>query len=444
MEEMFWDRTNKLIRERGYTQDTLSIKCKFRIRRIGNLSGRNTLPKADEVVKIAQALGVTAEYLITGKTNNNINIETLKLAQNISNLLPQDKEEIMLLVKHKLKPKKILYPSIDSVPKMGWSPDTELIKLEYYDVKKDEPLVLFEDSSTRVTREYPRDRLKGNPSDYFFIKVNGYSLPNDDEPKFEIDDGDNILLRYTREPKDRELMLILYDGCSTLKWLKKAEKGWVLISGIDQTLVSSNEFEVQGLFYRNLRSFAPPYGINISETDVTRKPKDNYIIPLTSSHSETSEPKPAYTTHKKVDNVVFLDHGTVEIPLVGSTAAGKSINFGDLDPDPTTRPWAADLIKGNPMDYYCVLVKGDSMSLADIKDGDYALLRHTNDAKHGEIMLVRDRDSSTLKRIKFVNTNGNKEAYICWEDGSNQTEKLGRNHEIQGKLEAIERRARKA
>jgi SOS-response transcriptional repressor LexA len=141
-------------------------------------------------------------------------------------------------------------------------------------------------------------------------------------------------------------------------------------------------------------------------------------------------------------NVIYLDKAAIEeIPLLGSTAAGRPINFGDLDPDPPTRPWAADLIRGDPDNYYCVLIRGDSMTQADIKDGDYALLRRADGAENGEIMLVRHDNSSTLKRIKVTEGKGGREeTYICWEDGSGHTEKLGGNHEIQGRLVAIERK----
>jgi SOS-response transcriptional repressor LexA len=140
--------------------------------------------------------------------------------------------------------------------------------------------------------------------------------------------------------------------------------------------------------------------------------------------------------------VKFFDLGVIEIPLVGSTAAGEPIDFGDLDPNPATRPWAAPLIKGNKKHYYCVRVRGTSMTGADIQDGDFALLKRAKDAENGEIMLIRHDDSSTLKRIKITEDEwGKKEVYICWEDGSGQRVKLDEEgHEIQGKLIAIERK----
>jgi len=161
------------------------------------------------------------------------------------------------------------------------------------------------------------------------------------------------------------------------------------------------------------------------------------------------EPEPAYLPditsisirEEVIDNVVFHEWGVIEIPLLGSTAAGQPIDFGDIDPSPTTRPWAASLIQGPADNYYCVTVRGESMTEADIKDGDHALLRHAQSPKNGEIMLVRHDNSSTLKRIKVVEGKDGEEVYICWEDGSKRREKLkGEGYEIQGLLVAIERK----
>jgi repressor LexA len=162
------------------------------------------------------------------------------------------------------------------------------------------------------------------------------------------------------------------------------------------------------------------------------------------------EPEPAYIPvitsipirKEVIDNVIYHEWGVIEVPLLGSTAAGHPIDFGDLDPDPPSRPWAADLIRGDPKNYYCVLVRGTSMTEADIKDGDYALLRRTEGAESGEIMLVRHDNSSTLKRIKVMKgAGGREETYACWEDGSGHEVRLeGEGYEIQGKLVAIERK----
>jgi transcriptional regulator with XRE-family HTH domain len=70
----FWTRTNTLLKQRGYTQRSLALKCGFAGRRIESLSTAGRLPAADESVKIAQALGVSVEYLVTGKESDNSTI----------------------------------------------------------------------------------------------------------------------------------------------------------------------------------------------------------------------------------------------------------------------------------------------------------------------------------------------------------------------------------
>ena len=61
-----WNRINSLIKDKGTTQIALSVQCEFNARRIQNLSGANRLPDAVEITKIAEALGTTVEYLVTG------------------------------------------------------------------------------------------------------------------------------------------------------------------------------------------------------------------------------------------------------------------------------------------------------------------------------------------------------------------------------------------
>ena len=61
-----WKRVNTLIKIRNTTQSALSTKCGFSQRRIQNLSGTNRPPDAVEITKIAEALGTSVEYLVTG------------------------------------------------------------------------------------------------------------------------------------------------------------------------------------------------------------------------------------------------------------------------------------------------------------------------------------------------------------------------------------------
>lgn len=63
----FWYRVNQLIKSKNTTQAGLSLDCGFNQRRIQNLSASSRAPDVFEAYKIAQALDVSVEYLVTGK-----------------------------------------------------------------------------------------------------------------------------------------------------------------------------------------------------------------------------------------------------------------------------------------------------------------------------------------------------------------------------------------
>lgn len=83
------------------------------------------------------------------------------------------------------------------------------------------------------------------------------------------------------------------------------------------------------------------------------------------------------------------------LPLLGRIAAGrpieaitdqKEINFSDLLLGP---------------DRYALKVKGDSMIDAGIYDGDLIIIRHTESATNGDIVVALiDGEEVTLKRLK--------------------------------------------
>ncbi|MEO5586964.1 MAG: transcriptional repressor LexA [Novosphingobium sp.] len=89
----------------------------------------------------------------------------------------------------------------------------------------------------------------------------------------------------------------------------------------------------------------------------------------------------------------------IEIPLHGRIAAGVPIEA--LESDRMLSVPAALL---GPGEHYALEVSGDSMIDAGILDGDYALIRRTDVARDGEIIvaLVRDEEA-TLKYMRREN-----------------------------------------
>jgi len=89
----------------------------------------------------------------------------------------------------------------------------------------------------------------------------------------------------------------------------------------------------------------------------------------------------------------------IEIPLHGRIAAGVPIEALESD---RMLPVPAALLGAG--DHYALEVSGDSMIEAGIFDGDYALVRRTDTARDGEIVvaLVRNEEA-TLKYLRREN-----------------------------------------
>lgn len=63
----FWNRVKALIKENKITQEILANKAGISFNNLKQQIFYNRYPTVDEGVKIAQILGTTVEYLVTGK-----------------------------------------------------------------------------------------------------------------------------------------------------------------------------------------------------------------------------------------------------------------------------------------------------------------------------------------------------------------------------------------
>jgi repressor LexA len=113
-----------------------------------------------------------------------------------------------------------------------------------------------------------------------------------------------------------------------------------------------------------------------------RQPATDTVVPIAPPRAR---PEPA--------------NDVIEIPLHGRIAAGVPIEALESD---RTLPVPAALL--GPGDHYALEVSGDSMVEAGILDGDYALVKRTDTARDGEIVvaLVRDEEA-TLKYLRREN-----------------------------------------
>lgn len=93
---------------------------------------------------------------------------------------------------------------------------------------------------------------------------------------------------------------------------------------------------------------------------------------------------------------VPANDSVIELPLHGRIAAGTPIEALEGQ---STLPVPAALL--GPGEHYALEVAGDSMIEAGILDGDYALIRRTETARDGEIVVALIEDAeATLKYFR--------------------------------------------
>jgi len=124
---------------------------------------------------------------------------------------------------------------------------------------------------------------------------------------------------------------------------------------------------------------------------------------------------------------------TMEIPLHGRIAAGTPI---EALQGTDTLPVPAALL--GPGEHYALEVAGDSMVEVGILDGDYALVRKTDTARDGEIVVALvNNEESTLKTYR-------REGQMIRLDPANRAYEPQRYDEgrvtIQGRLSGLIRR----
>ncbi|MFV0643919.1 MAG: transcriptional repressor LexA [Sphingomonadaceae bacterium] len=129
--------------------------------------------------------------------------------------------------------------------------------------------------------------------------------------------------------------------------------------------------------------------------EVIRQPED--ALPVTAPRVTMSTPAISKPSAPPVMREPAND--IIEIPLHGRIAAGAPIEALEGQ---SHMPVPAALL--GPGDHYALEVSGDSMVDAGIFDGDYALIRRTETARDGEIVVALvDNEEATLKYLRREN-----------------------------------------
>jgi repressor LexA len=128
--------------------------------------------------------------------------------------------------------------------------------------------------------------------------------------------------------------------------------------------------------------------------EVLKQPEDA-VAPTRAAANANS----ALTPLRKPAAPVAPANDVIEIPLHGRIAAGVPIEAMETT---ATLPVPAALLGAG--DHYALEVSGDSMIEAGIFDGDYALVRRTETARDGEIVVALVRgEEATLKFLRREN-----------------------------------------
>ena len=128
--------------------------------------------------------------------------------------------------------------------------------------------------------------------------------------------------------------------------------------------------------------------------EVLRQPED--VLGLIRPAARPSAAPPAATPAKAPPAPA---NDVIEIPLHGRIAAGVPIEALEGQ---SSLPVPAALLGAG--EHYALEVSGDSMVEAGILDGDYALIRRTEVARDGEIVVALVRgEEATLKYLRREN-----------------------------------------
>lgn len=138
---------------------------------------------------------------------------------------------------------------------------------------------------------------------------------------------------------------------------------------------------------------------------IRRLPNRARALEVLKQPEDVQNKAPAKAPAKVADNVVTLKrpeparpasaNDVIEIPLHGRIAAGVPIEALETS---AMLPVPAALLGAG--EHYALEVSGDSMIEAGIFDGDYALVRRTDTARDGEIVVALVRgEEATLKYL---------------------------------------------
>ena len=132
-----------------------------------------------------------------------------------------------------------------------------------------------------------------------------------------------------------------------------------------------------------------------------REPEVSRGLRLTKQALELLGVKVTETVRKAANTIERM----VQIPMVGTIAAGKPIDLPNTDYTLFDEDEAIDIsvnmLHGKTDGLFALTVQGNSMIDAMVNDGDIVVMREQKTANNGDMVAVwlKDDDSTTLKRF---------------------------------------------
>lgn len=130
--------------------------------------------------------------------------------------------------------------------------------------------------------------------------------------------------------------------------------------------------------------------------EVIKLPEDSVTGSSRSAAAPISANDSVIAAHTAKPVAVAPANDIIDVPLHGRIAAGAPIEAIEGQ---SSMPVPAALL--GPGDHYALEVSGDSMIEAGIFDGDFALVKRTETARDGEIVVALvDNEEATLKYLR--------------------------------------------
>lgn len=107
--------------------------------------------------------------------------------------------------------------------------------------------------------------------------------------------------------------------------------------------------------------------------------------------------KPQFVAPDGAREAVSEQHGAMSVPVMGRIAAGVAIEA--IQQEVGRVAATEDMLSAG--EHYALVVQGDSMIDAGIHDGDVVIIRKTDTAVNGDIVVALiDGEEATLKRLR--------------------------------------------